>query len=143
MFYVNWDLKKQTKNSIDVHGFDSSWFLTICISKSICCYCSQQSWDWFDAVLHLFLSWVSLFISQYPLQPASTIICFTYLNFCLPFLLRPSALSSKIVSTSPSCPSVCHINLSRRLFILAYKLLFSSLNSKLLSPLPMVHALQP
>ena len=107
--------------------------LNICESKynmhntsktyCLCCYYSEQSWDWFDAALHPFLFSVSPFIPQYPLQPTSSKICITYYNLTLPFLFRLSTVLCRIVFNSPLCLSVCPINLLWRLFILAYKLL--------------------
>ena len=43
------------------------------------------------------------------LMLASSIICFTYSNLCLSFLLRPSTVPSRIVPACPSCLSVLSI----------------------------------
>ena len=64
-------------------------------------------------------------MSQYPLQPTSSIICFTYSNHCLPFILLPSTVPSEIVPINPSSLSACPINLLRHIFILERKFLFS------------------
>ena len=48
----------------------------------------------------------SLFVSQYSLQPTSSIIYFTYSNLCLPIFLHRSTVPSKTVPTSLSCLSM-------------------------------------
>ena len=127
------EVQKERSSGIKLHTSKINFFFPSCTMYYFLVHVQRalflkgmSSTSWFISSLVVIVSspvtgLMQLFIHSYPER-----VFLFHSNLCLPFLLHPSTVTSRIVPASPSCLSVCPINLSRPLFILAYKLLFSS-----------------